>query len=123
MPGTGVTHVEALVVKGEAVDIPIDCAAGGASCRVTTTITVIKTLHPHGELIHRTIVIGTARTTVAAGAGRTFKVMISPAGRKLVAAHRSLKTTVTVTSGSGRPASTVADRRAMLTAAKRHHKK
>jgi hypothetical protein len=124
-PGTGVSKVANPVAKpgSDKVSVPITCAAGGPSCTVTTTITVVETLHKHGKIVHRTVVIGTEKTTVAAGTSKSAQVALSAAGRKLLAAHKSLKTTVTVTTGSGKSAKTLAAKKVSLTAAKGHGKK
>jgi hypothetical protein len=105
------------------VSVPITCAAGGPSCTVTTKITVVETLHKHGKVVHRTVVIGTETTTIAAGASHSVHVTLSRAGRKLLAKNRSLKTTVRVTSTSAGSTKTIAAKKLTLTAAKGHHKK
>jgi large repetitive protein len=121
--GTGVSKVQTPVAKNGAVNIPLSCAAGGASCTVTTKITVVETLHKHGKVVHRTVVIGSETTTIAAGASHSVHVTLSRAGRKLLAKNKSLKTTVRVTSTSAGSTKTIAAKKLTLTAAKGHHKK
>ena len=68
--GTGVSTVAKPVSKrgSTSVTVPIDCAAGGASCTVTVKVTAVeKVKDKKGKSVSKTVVIGTRTTTVAAG--------------------------------------------------------
>jgi hypothetical protein len=98
--GTGVSTVSAAVAKpgAQGVTVPLRCAAGGASCTVTVKLTTVRTVHRHGKVVRRTVVLGSKRTTVAAGKSKRVKVKLTTAGRKLLTTDKKLATKVSVTS-------------------------
>jgi hypothetical protein len=98
--GTGVSTASAAVAKpgALAVTVPLRCATGGASCTVTVKLTTVRTVHRHGKVVRRTVVLGSKRTTVAAGKSKRVKVKLTKAGRKLLTTHKKLATKVSVTS-------------------------
>jgi Bacterial Ig-like domain (group 3) len=98
--GTGVSTVSAAVTKpgAQAVTVPLRCAAGGASCTVTVRLTTVRTVHRHGKIVRRTVVLGSKRVTVAAGKSKRVKVKLTKAGRTLLTTDKKLATKVSVTS-------------------------
>jgi hypothetical protein len=127
--GTGVSTASAAVAKpgALAVTVPLRCAAGGASCTVTVKLTTVKTVHRHGKVVRRTVVLGSKRTTVAAGKSKRVKVKLTKAGRKLLSAHKKLSTKVSVISTTSAGTKHTAVKRLTLkakaTTAAKHTKK
>ena len=104
-------------VKGTTVSVPISCK-GDTSCTVSLKLTVTETLRGHkviavsarkAKVTHKTIVLGTASATIAAGRTATVKIGLNGTGRHLLAARHRLTATLTVTqrvSGRNRTIST-----------------
>jgi hypothetical protein len=68
---------------------------------VTVKLTTVRTVHRHGKLGRRTVLLGSKRATVAAGKSNRVKVKLTKAGRKLLANDKKLATKVSVTSTTG----------------------
>jgi hypothetical protein len=116
--GTGVSTVSAAVTKrgAQAVTVPLRCAAGGASCTVTVRLTTVRTVHRHGKVLRRTVVLGSKRVTVAAGKSKRVKVKLTKAGRTLLTTDKKLATKVSVTSTTGAGTKHIAVKRLTLKA-------
>ena len=101
------------------VSVPISCAAGGASCTVTVTLTAVKTVSKaNGKTVKKTVVLGTSTTTVAAGTKATPAVKLNKAGKALVAKDKKLATKVLVTSKASGGATMTATKKVVLSASK-----
>lgn len=84
-------------------------------------LTTVVTVRKHGKKIHRIVVPGTRRMTVAAGHSSAMKVSLSKAGRKLLAAHKHLTTKVLVTCHAGHGATRTSVKKVTLSAAAHRH--
>jgi hypothetical protein len=80
------------------VSVPVSCASGGASCTVKAVVTVTETVHRKGDKTKKkTVVLGSATITVAAGKTGRVSVKLNGTGRKLLATHHKLRVELTVT--------------------------
>ncbi len=87
---------------GPAASVKVTCTgAAGAMCSLTLRLTVVETLKGHRLLAasavghkggsHRTVLIGTARVSLAAGQTRTVRVVLNRSGRRLVSRLHGLR--------------------------------
>jgi hypothetical protein len=95
-------------VIGDTADVRLSCKQSTA-CNLTLTLSVGEKLQggrlvaitavagraKRTKTVHRTVVVGSAKVTVAAGKHRTVKVRLNATGRRFVARHR-LKTKLTI---------------------------
>ena len=75
--------------------------AAGAMCRLTLRLSVVETLRGHRLLAasavghkggsHRSVVIGTARVSLAAGQTRSVRIALNRTGRRLVSRLHGLR--------------------------------
>jgi hypothetical protein len=107
--GASVPTVGRAVASGSTVLIPISCSSGSSSCKVTSTLSVTETLRGSKVIAvaslatkqrthRRTITIGSATVTVAAGRKTTEHLRLNRAGLRLLTARRKLSVELTVSS-------------------------
>jgi hypothetical protein len=102
VPGTAsVGHAR---VSQNTVSVPIACN-GSTTCTVSLKLAVTETLRGHkviaisarrAKVTHKTVVLGTASATIAAGRTATVRISLNRAGRTLLAARHKLTATLTV---------------------------
>ena len=94
-------------VSGTTASVPVSCK-GDTSCTVSLTLTVTETFRGHRlvavtarkpKVIHKVVVVGTARATIRPGRTQTVRVGLNHAGRTLLAARHKLTATLSVTQG------------------------
>lgn len=88
-------------VSGTSARVPVRCSTAG-SCAVKLTVTTVEAVRHGKKTVKRTVTLGTVKATVAAGKSKTVTVRLNAAGRKLLAAHKRLKTQLTL-SQTGKP--------------------
>ncbi|MFI5004316.1 MAG: carboxypeptidase regulatory-like domain-containing protein [Solirubrobacterales bacterium] len=106
-------------VAGTAVRVPLTCSGvSGAGCRATIALTVTETVRgatvvavsatkasPRKKT--KVVVLGSATVTLQAGQSRTVVVALDPAGKRLLAARRTLRVRLTLNEpGAVNPSST-----------------
>jgi hypothetical protein len=114
--GTGAGAVTAAVGRatvlarastGPAANVKVTCGgAAGAMCSLSLRLTVVETLRGHRLLAasavghkggsHRSVVVGTARVSLAVGQTRTVRVVLNRAGRRLVSRLHGLRATLQI---------------------------
>lgn len=97
-------------VAGSVASVVVGCAgAGGTSCTTTLTLTVTETLkngtvigvtaaagHKGAKQRTKTIVLGDASVTVAAGQRKVVKLTLNPVGRRLLSTRRTLNVRLSI---------------------------
>ncbi len=98
--GVAVAHSPATVTRGKA-SVALTCPRGTSGCSGTLTLSVrqrvIVRSHGHRRAVTRTVTVGRARFSLAAGARRTVSVSLSASARRSLAAARSHRLKVTAT--------------------------
>ena len=76
---------------------------GGGSCLITGSLSVLESMR-HGKVravaagaTQRTVVVGLASVTLAAGQSTTMTVTLNKVGKRLLAHHHRLRVTLTIT--------------------------
>ncbi len=97
LPGPGAASVRTASVSGTTVIVPVSCTGGG-SCALTAALSVVETLR-HGKITavaaaaktrRRTVALGSASVTIAAGTTRTIRVALNQTGKRLLTTHAPL---------------------------------
>jgi hypothetical protein len=130
-PGAGTASAGHAKVKGTSLKVPASCTgASGATCRLAFKLTVVEHLRGHKVLKVTanarqrkvTVTVGSAHTTVAAGAARTVSLSLNGKGKRLLTRFRhltaTLKVTQTLADGSTRSVSS----QKVTFRARKHHK-
>jgi hypothetical protein len=118
-PTVGVAHAGSAKVSGTTASLLVSCTgAAGTSCAITVTLTVVETVTGGGRVTavsaaaakarRRTVTLGAAKLTLAAGHSATVRVKLDATGRRLLAARHRLrvKLTASAQTSSGRLAVT-----------------
>ena len=105
----GVTVSGRITSKSNVVSVPLRCAATSGSCApATVRLTVVEDLR-HGHVVavsarrksktsERTVLVGGATVTLAAGQSETVRISLNATGKKLLAHHSQLPVRVVITS-------------------------
>jgi hypothetical protein len=108
--------------SGTGATLRVSCPTNSSlSCRVTLTLTIVeKVKNKKHKTVKRTVTLGSAASTVKAGAQRQVTVSLNRAGKKLLAARRRLLVQLTVTQGGKK----LTSEKVHFTAPhKKHHRK
>jgi hypothetical protein len=119
-------------VSGSTATLRISCTGDSVStCRLTLQLTVIETLAGHrlvaesARVKHtrKTVSVGSASVTLAAGQSKTVKVSLNSTGKRLLARFHRLKVRLTVTQKRTNAAPLVVSRQTLTFKQKRgrHH--
>jgi hypothetical protein len=101
-----ITHT---TIFGTTANVLIGCS-GSSSCALRLTLSVVETVkgdkvmlatasagtEKHSATIKKTVVVGVKTVVIARGKSETVKLKLNRAGRRLLTAHRRLKTKLTV---------------------------
>jgi hypothetical protein len=102
---TPVVHVEKISGGKRKLTVKLSCPAGGASCRASIVASVTEHLKGNklvavtarAKRVHtKTVVVGRATVSLAAGATKTITVTLNGKGNALLAKYGRLKMSVTV---------------------------
>ena len=115
--GTGAPSIGHPTVSGPTASLPVGCATGGASCTVTVQLTTIELLKGNAVIgviatktTRRTIVLGTAKVTLAPGQHKALTITLNATGKHLLATHKHLNTKLTVSRKTAGNAKTVSSK-------------
>ena len=104
-PGLAVAHSPAKVTRGKA-GVLLTCPRGTSGCSGTLTLSVHQRVvvrrHGHRSAVTRTVTVGRARFSLAAGTSRTVGVSLSATARRSLAGARGQRIKVTATIGRSR---------------------
>ncbi len=112
--GPSIAKTGRVTVTGTAAAVPTTCT-GPIACKLTLSLSVIQTTRGgriialsarKAATVRKTVVVGRATATVAAGATRTVRVPLNLVGRRLLARRPFLRVKLAVTTTAGRTVTT-----------------
>jgi hypothetical protein len=110
-PSSSVAHAK---VKGSGVAVTVACTgAAGGTCVESLTLSVLETLRS-GKVVavaarttKRTVILGRASATIAAGQTKTVTILLNSVGKSLLRSHHTLHVKLTLTQSSAGKTSVV----------------
>jgi hypothetical protein len=123
--GTATTTIRKIGAHGTAVSFSLKCSAGTGNCADTVGLTTLETLHgskvtavaAKAKAKHESVVLGSARVTLAAGGSKRDKLSLNGAGKKLLSKFHKLPMLAIVLQGG----KTVGARKVTVNAPKKKH--
>jgi hypothetical protein len=119
-----ITTVGKIGVSGTTVSFSLKCSAGSGNCADILGLATSETLHGSkvtavaaAKTKHKSVVVGSARVTLAAGGSKTVKLSLNGAGKKLLTKFHKLPMLAVVLQGG----KTVGAHKVTVTAPKKKH--
>jgi hypothetical protein len=83
-------------VKGSTATVPVK-SSGTKSCTLKLTVSLSEKVRHGHRTTHKTVILGSAKITIAAGKSKTVRIRLNQAGRRLLTQERRLKAKLALT--------------------------